>query len=72
MKEYNIYQEGLNIKIKYENNEDLIDKLDAIICDLITYDYDSFYKTDRILELIENNYMYGDDFIVTQDKDIDI
>lgn len=72
MKEYNIYQEGLNITIKYENNDDLIGKLDAIICDLITYGYDMFYRTDKILELIQNNSMYGDDFIVTQDKDIDI
>lgn len=76
LKEYEIFQENLNIKIKYENDRDLIEKLDSIICDLITFGYEPFgFGTDRMLQAIQDDQLYGEDFIVTNenyDKDIKI
>ena len=74
MKEYEIFQENLNIKIKYEDDKDLIEKLDSIICDLISFGYEPFgVGTDRMLQSIQNDDLFGDDFLVTNenyDKDI--
>lgn len=76
MKEYEIFQEDLNIKIKYDNDRDLIEKLDSIICNLISFGYEPFgVGTDRMLQSIQNDDLYKDDFIVTNsnyDKDIKI
>lgn len=74
MKKYNINQEGLEVIIEYNNDEDLIEKLDQIICDLISYGYGAYdYGTNGMLEAIKNDDLYGDSFEVsndTYDKDI--
>lgn len=69
MKEYNISQEDLNITIKYTDKDDLIDKLDSIICDLISFGYGTYANgTDGILKEIKNNNFYEEDLIITNEN----
>ncbi|MBE6152762.1 MAG: hypothetical protein E7166_00850 [Firmicutes bacterium] len=75
MKEYFVHHEDLEITIKYDDDNDLIKKLDNIICDLISYGYGSYdIGTDGMLEAIRNDDIYDEDFIVKNStyKDIDI
>lgn len=75
MKEYKINQEDLQIVIKYKNEKDLIDKMDEIIDDLISYGAIFYNGTDDILcTLRENSYydedvsFYNDTYTITDEK----
>jgi len=76
LKEYLVKQEDLEINIKYNEDNDLIDKLDKIICDLISYGYGAWSDvgTDGMLKAIRDNSMYEEDIDLkndTYEKDID-
>lgn len=76
MKEYVVKQEDLEINIKYEDDDDLIRKLDDIICNLISYSYGSWTDigTDGMLKTIQENSLYENDIDLkneTYTKDID-
>lgn len=63
MKEYIVNQEDLEISIKYEDDDDLIRKLDKVICDLISYGYGAWTDvgTDGMLKAIQENSLYEED-----------
>ena len=77
MKEYLVNQEDLEINIKYVDDNDLILKLDNIICELISYGYGAWSDvgTDGMLKAISENSIYDEDIILknnTYDKVLDI
>lgn len=77
MKEYVVKQEDLEINIKYINDDDLIQKLDYIICNLISYGYGSWTDigTDGMLKAIKENSLYDEDINLKNEtyiEDIDI
>ena len=76
MKEYVVNQEDLEINIKYDDDNDLIRKLDKIICDLISYGYGAWTDigTDGMLKAIQENSLYEEDISLKNEtyiKDID-
>ena len=76
MKEYLVKQEDLEINIKYNDDNDLIEKLDKIICDLISYGYGAWTDvgTDGMLKVIQEDSMYEEDIDLKNDtykEDID-
>lgn len=76
MKEYVVNQEDLEINIKYDDDDDLIRKLDKVICDLISYGYGAWTDvgTDGMLKAIQENSLYEEDISLKNEtyiKDID-
>lgn len=76
MSEYKINQEDLEITINYTDNNDLINKLEDIICNLISFGYGVYgIGTDGMLKTLRNDCIYDEDIIVnntTYDKSRDI
>lgn len=77
MKEYIVKQEDLEINIKYDDNKDLVEKLDKIICDLVSYGYGAWMDvgTDGIIKAIKENPLYEEDIELknkTYDKNHDL
>jgi len=76
LKEYVVNQEDLEINIKYDDDDDLIRKLDKVICDLISYGYGAWTDvgTDGMLKAIQENSLYEEDISLKNEtyiKDID-
>lgn len=76
MNEYNINQEDLEITIKYTDKDDLVNKLEDIICNLISYSYGSYdVGTDGMVRTLRNDCIYDEDITVnnsTYEKNKDI